>query len=79
MRMFFLLAVTGIGCAAAQPMSVAKADLNRCRYVGERFYDPHNNILDVTNTLGPSEIIYYHHQDHTYRVVGGKLYSCPVS
>jgi hypothetical protein len=79
MRIFLLLAVAGIGCAAAQPKLGSKADLNLCRYVGERVYDPHNSILDVTSTLGPSEIIYYRHEDHTYRVVGGKLYSCPVS
>jgi len=79
MRMLLLLALAGIGCAAAQPKPLAKADLSRCEYVGQRIYDPHNNILDVTNTMGPSEVIYYRHQDHTYRVIGGKLYSCPIS
>ena len=79
MRMFFVLALAGIGCAAAQSKPLAKVDLNRCEYVGERIYDPHNNVLDTTNTLGPSEVVYYHRQEQTYRVVGGKLYSCPVS
>jgi hypothetical protein len=78
MRMFFLLALAGIGCAAAQPKPLAKVDLNRCQYVGDQIYDPHNNVLDTTNTLGPSEVIYYRHEDHTYRVVAGKLYSCPI-
>jgi hypothetical protein len=79
MRMLLLVVLAGVGCAAAQPKPLAKADLNRCEYVGQRIYDPHNSILDVTNTMGPSEVIYYRHEDHIYRVVGGKIYSCPIS
>ena len=79
MRMLFLLTLAGIGCAAAQPKPLAKADLNKCQYLGDRVYDPHNGVLDVTSSLGPSEVIYYHRVEHTYRVVSGKLYSCPVS
>jgi hypothetical protein len=79
MRSLFIVALAGIGCAAAQPKPLAKVDLDRCQYLGEKVYDPRSPILDVTNTFGPSEITYYHREEKSYRVVSGKLYSCPAS